>query len=813
MEAGSITFSTALDNKQLEKDLNSLTKKIEKKERDIAELTAKRDEAKGKGALDGAVLDAEKAKLQEIKDRLDEIRARSKDKTLSPEDRDAAKELIPSVKQEYDDQKARVQGLQTEWNKTKAAVERYTAQLAEAEAELDRQKEEAGHIVQQLDEAKNAAGGMGDMIDRAKARMDKLGKRILSLAASALVFNAISAGFRSLQQLTMKYIKTNDEARQAIAQLKGALLTLAQPLIEVIIPAFTLLVNILTRIITAVAQFVSMLFGKTINQSKEGAKALHKEASAIGAVGDAADEAAGSMAGFDEINAINTENAKGAGGAGASGDEIAPDFGDFEPGKYKDIIDELMVYLSGALLVIGAILLFSGANIPLGLGLMVVGAAMLATAVALNWGTMDKELRATLTNTLVILGGFLIVIGAILAFSGANIPLGIGMMIAGAAALTTAAKLNWGEINEELKKTITDIAVLLGVSLVVLGAIIAFSGANVPLGIGLLIAGAASLAAAAALDWDYVSSHIKEILTAITAVLGTGLLALGAILCFSGANVPLGIGLMIAGAASLATAAALNWDKIVTAIQGPIGKIMAIVSSSLLVLGIILCCVGILPLGISLIAAGAAGLVTVAALNWNAILDKIKEVVEGIKTWWDANVAKYLTLDYWKNKGKEIIDGFLDGLKNAWDGLASWFSGVWDNLFSNRKVSVGVNASSSAGNYNSGSRIAASALPSIAPASIPALAQGAVIPPNREFLAVLGDQRSGNNLELPESLLRQIVREEAGGIGDVAALLQQILAAVKAGQIIMVDGTVFGRTAIRTINSANTAAGKQLLLI
>lgn len=49
---------------------------------------------------------------------------------------------------------------------------------------------------------------------------------------------------------------------------------------------------------------------------------------------------------------------------------------------------------------------------------------------------------------------------------------------------------------------------------------------------------------------------------------------------------------------------------------------------------------------------------------------------------------------------------------------------------------------------------------------IPMLARGAVIPANRQFLAVLGDQRNGNNLEAPESLLRQIVREEASGAGS-----------------------------------------------
>ena len=40
-------------------------------------------------------------------------------------------------------------------------------------------------------------------------------------------------------------------------------------------------------------------------------------------------------------------------------------------------------------------------------------------------------------------------------------------------------------------------------------------------------------------------------------------------------------------------------------------------------------------------------------------MDKIKEIWNGIKSWWEANAAKYFTLDYWKNLGKDIIDGFL----------------------------------------------------------------------------------------------------------------------------------------------------------
>lgn len=59
----------------------------------------------------------------------------------------------------------------------------------------------------------------------------------------------------------------------------------------------------------------------------------------------------------------------------------------------------------------------------------------------------------------------------------------------------------------------------------------------------------------------------------------------------------------------------------------------------------------------------------------------------------------------------------------------------------------------------------------IASRNVPRLATGAVIPANGEFLAVLGDQKNGRNLEAPESLIRQIVREESGGNGSLNGVL------------------------------------------
>lgn len=78
--------------------------------------------------------------------------------------------------------------------------------------------------------------------------------------------------------------------------------------------------------------------------------------------------------------------------------------------------------------------------------------------------------------------------------------------------------------------------------------------------------------------------------------------------------------------------------------------------------------------------------------------------------------------------------------------------------------------------------------------SVPALARGAVIPPNREFLAVLGDQRSGNNYEVPDVKLRQLLREELSALGG------------KNEAVLMLDRDVLGRV----VYQLNKAEGNRI---
>ena len=86
---------------------------------------------------------------------------------------------------------------------------------------------------------------------------------------------------------------------------------------------------------------------------------------------------------------------------------------------------------------------------------------------------------------------------------------------------------------------------------------------------------------------------------------------------------------------------------------------------------------------------------------------------------------------------------------------------------------------------------------------IPKLATGAVIPPNSEFLAILGDQRSGTNIETPERLLRQIMREELGGSnrGDI-----YVTACAQIGE------DEFRTATVKAVRSEEIRIGKPLLV-
>lgn len=474
------------------------------------------------------------------------------------------------------------------------------------------------------------------------------------------------------------------------------------PALNAILPYAIAVVQVIRKIADALANLAGF---KLTEVDYSG---VNNAAVGAGSLANNLDDAAGAAkklkqytAGFDELNvfAPNTGSGSGAGAGGAGGFDFDLPTYDFLGDAVQTRIDEIQkmientlaeitTIVSGFMLAVGAILVVTGANIPLGVGLMAAGAVGLAATVGLNWTAMSSELASTLALITGVVGGFLLALGAIMAFSGANLPLGIALMALGGASLVSAAVINWHNSDRHLTDALTTLTgVLAGASLAVgamlaftgvatglgialmavgavtlvsaaalnwnsipdalasplsrvgllvsgatlaLGAILAFSGC-MPLGIALMAIGATSLVSVMALNWNGLSDEIQNVIAIITTVVSVAFLAIGAALAFSGANIPLGLALLAAGAVTMGTAIMPNWNDLSDNVQQKISMITTVVGGALLAVGAILALSGVaLPLGLGLMAAGALSLGAVATLNWDFVVNSIKKVVSVI---------------------------------------------------------------------------------------------------------------------------------------------------------------------------------------
>lgn len=234
--------------------------------------------------------------------------------------------------------------------------------------------------------------------------------------------------------------------------------------------------------------------------------------------------------------------------------------------------------------------------------------------------------------------------------------------------------------------TMTKIGAIISAGFLAVGAILAFTG-NIPLGIALMAVGALAMGTAIAVNTTALSDEVKTVITFITGIVSAALLAIGAILAFSGVNIPLGIALMLGGALTLATTVAPNWNGLSNTMKGILSGLMAVVGAATLVLGIILLFSGVgTALGLGLLLAGAASLATPVALNWNFLVDWIKGVWDKVVAWWENKVAPIFTKEWWLNLGKKCMDGLGEGFKNGLNKVITAINSVLSKEWTLPKV-------------------------------------------------------------------------------------------------------------------------------
>nr|UVX72210.1 MAG: hypothetical protein [Bacteriophage sp.]UWG29891.1 MAG: hypothetical protein [Bacteriophage sp.] len=722
MADGKIVVKAEVDAKNAQKELDSLTKKIDKMEEELNKSTGEQSGIKAQ--LDAAKEAAKQteAAIKSLKDEASRIKdVTSGNVSASPDDYIAAYSRQAEVAAQLKEQETALRQQDKIVESLDGKYARITDKVNEQTAALDAAKTRAGELTEKITSAHGATERMALASEKASKSMDTFGKRVSGLFKRILVFSLISKALQSLRTWLGKTIMRNEEARAAVARLKASLLTLAQPILEVVIPVFVKLVNILAQVVTAIAKFFGMLSGKSWSAQKTAAAGLNEEQKALEGVGAAAEDAGKSMAGFDEINQLTSNNA-GAGGGGGSGtsasDAISPDFSslDMAEDKLNDILGIVGAIAAGLLAWKIASLFTDSLSTIGGLALAAAGGFALVYFWLDAWNNgIDLE------NFLGMLGGLAALAGG-LAIAFGPIAAGIALVAGGLAMLVVGIK-DVIENGFNLENTLTIIAGLFAAGL----------------GISLL-----------------TGSWIPLLIAAIVGILV-------ALVSFTGHGEEL-----------------INGLKDV--VEG-FGKFFK----------------GVFTGDLKLAAEGAKQIWAGLKQAWNAIVNSIKDAWNAFVEWLRSKnpalanifetIGKLFGDQY--ESWKKILSGlitFISGVftgdwKKAWNGVLDVLKGIWNLIVGTIEGAInliidGINLLISALNKIQvnipdwvpllGGRTFGVNIPPVTRVSLPRLASGAVIPPNSEFLAVLGDQKSGTNIETPLATMVQAFKQamaETGGMG------------------------------------------------
>lgn len=668
MSDGSVVVEVNVDDKQAQKELNSITQKIERISEKLKEQNTGKTELVNQSAQLGAQLDVAKAKLEYMK---------------------SGQEFFTS--DSILGQEKNVSALQKEFDAAADKLDKANEKIRETERRLNAAKEKAADLQKQVAGAQKSAQALAPATkalspaaEKAEKSFNKLVGRIKGLAKRVFIFTIITAALRRIKQYMWSAIQTNDDAMNAVARLKGELRTLAQPIVNIAIPAFTALAKIITYTLNGASRLLSLLFGSTYSASKKAAKSLNDQQKAIEGVGSAAKKASKYLAPFDELNTISGDEAGGGSESGGNAVNFDSDIGSG--------VNAVMALMTGvALLAIGAILAFSG-HVGVGIAMMVAGALTIYGVYASDGGEAAKALVETgLANILIAIGPMIAMLGVVLLMTG-NIPFGLGLLIAGIAMFGVGeAAANWELLSTNLVGALANMLIDIAPYIALFGAVLLFVPGQQALGIGLILAGIALFAVGeVAANWGLLSENLTSALVKIFSDIAPYIAVFGLLLAFVPGMQAVGIGMIIAGLGMFAFSA--------------------------------------------------------IAPNWNFLVDKVKEIWQSIKNFWNAYIAPVFTSAWWANLGKTIMNGLISGVERGINWVLGGVSDMVNGITRILNKIPGVNI----GRVNWGN------------VHIPRLAKGAVIPANREFLAVLGDQKHGTNIEAPADLIRQIVREEIG---------------------------------------------------
>ena len=176
--------------------------------------------------------------------------------------------------------------------------------------------------------------------------------------------------------------------------------------------------------------------------------------------------------------------------------------------------------------------------------------------------------------------------------------------------------------------------------------------------------------------------------------------------------------------------------------------------------------------------------------------ESVKVIVSGWQSYFEDIWSKIKSVfsnawNVFTNVGRNIVEGIKNGISNAWNSFKGWVSGKFNGLVSGITGSFGRDASAAMSSYNLNR-------------NIPHLATGSVVPPNREFMAVLGDNKTETEVVSPLSTMKQAFMEamqESGGFGGGNYKFE-----------IYINGRKMAVEMVKEVNRMTQEAGKPVLL-
>ena len=607
--------------------------------------------------------------------------------------------------------------------------------------------------------------------------------------------SALTDGFKNLAQFSASTNKSLSNLKSSLTQLKNALATAFAPILQTIEPILTRFINMLSKAADYIARFTAALTGKS--SYTRATKVQEDYAKSIEGTGAAAEDASKSMAKFDEINQLTTKDASSGGSGGSS--ETSPadmfetvaieplDFASWGEAfsamldkiltdgipKLKEGLSKFADWVNSFSANLYEMFTFPGVYDKIVLLGTEIANALNGLVSQINWAQLGAALGTGLNLAL----GFLVSI--VYTFDWLSLGAKLADMFNNAVA-----QIDWRNVGMLLwAKFKIAIETLAGFLLNVDMTQLAHAASE--LIIGFFDAASETIQS---IDWQALGHQIADFLANIdwNGVMDSMFEAIGSALG--------GLAAFLWGLIEDAWNDVVDWWHEVAYEDGKftIKGLLNGIWEALKNIGQWIKEHIFQPFidGFKK-AFGIASPSKVMAEQGGFVIDGLLNgIKKGIQPVIDLFTKLKEKIEYILKKISEFVRNVFAGdWKDAWSGITDIFKDAWNGIIGFLEDAVnliidGINWMISKLNTFSittpewlnklsvtkglGGKTFGFNIPTLASVQLPRLASGAVIPPNREFMAVLGDQKSGTNIETPLATMVQAFKQainETGGMG------------------------------------------------